>query len=95
MVISLFVMIGIMVVDRILYSSYAFVSRKTVSEKLDTDAPLISNDQTNSSDEKSNFSGDKISRSKTIAGPLDFESERDFNNISEKDQRAFQDILTP
>lgn len=63
MVLALFVMIGIMVVDRILYSSYAFISRKEASKKLNTDAPLISNDPTNSSDDKSSISGDKISRS--------------------------------
>ena len=59
MVIALFVMIGIMVVDRILYSSYAFSSRKKTAELLDTDSPLTSSDPTNMSDEKSTLSGEK------------------------------------
>jgi len=34
-------MIGIMVVDRFLYSSWSFMSRKALSKKLDTDTPLL------------------------------------------------------
>jgi hypothetical protein len=41
MVLALFVMIGIMVVDRILYSNWSFMSRQAAARKLDTDAPLI------------------------------------------------------
>lgn len=93
MVLALFVMIGIMVVDRILYSNQSFMSRKAVSQKLDIDAPLISND--NSSDDKSNKSGEKSVRQKSFAGQSDLESERDFKDITETEQRAFQDILTP
>jgi hypothetical protein len=46
MVIALFVMIFCMVIDRVLYSSMAFTSRKALSEKLDTDSPIISNETT-------------------------------------------------
>ena len=62
MVLALFVLIGIMVVDRILYSSYAFSSRKAESKRLDTDSPLVSNDPTNASDEKSTISEEKLNR---------------------------------
>lgn len=80
MVLALFVLIGIMVVDRVLYSSHAFISRKAVAEKLDTDSPLITSDPANSSDSKSNISGDKI---KTKGA--DYESERDYQNVTEEE----------
>lgn len=41
LVIALMVMIGITVIDRILYSTYAFTSRQAIAERLNTDAPLM------------------------------------------------------
>ena len=46
MVLALFVMIGIAVVDRILYSTYTFMSRKAVDDVLGTNKPLNPTDQT-------------------------------------------------
>jgi hypothetical protein len=93
MVLALFVMIGITVVDRILYSSWSFMSRKAATKKLDTDAPVITND--NSSDGRSANSGERLFKLRGQAGPSDNGSDRDFKEISETEQRAFQDILTP
>lgn len=53
MILALFVMIGIMVLDRILYSSYAFTSRLETSKRLGLDAPLTLSDPSNFSDDKS------------------------------------------
>jgi glycosylphosphatidylinositol transamidase (GPIT) subunit GPI8 len=41
MVVALFVMIGIAVVDRILYTTFAFMNRASVNKKLKIDAPLL------------------------------------------------------
>lgn len=41
MVVALFVMIGIAVVDRIFYTTFAFMNRVTVNKKLNIDSPLI------------------------------------------------------
>jgi hypothetical protein len=40
MVVSVVVIMGFMVLDRIFYSTYVFASNKIVSKKLDTKAPL-------------------------------------------------------
>lgn len=40
MVVSVVVIMGFMVLDRIFYSTYVFASLKIVSKKLDTKAPL-------------------------------------------------------
>ena len=44
MVVALFVMIGIAVVDRIFYTTFAFMNRVTVNKKLNIDSPLIPSD---------------------------------------------------
>lgn len=41
MVVALFVMIGIAVVDRIFYTTFAFMNRVTVNKKLNIDSPLL------------------------------------------------------
>lgn len=60
MVLALFVMIGIMVFDRSLYACWSFTTIKATAKILNTDAPLITND--NSSDGKSQFSAEKIDK---------------------------------
>jgi len=45
MVVALFVVIGIAVIDRIFYTTFAFYSRVAVNKRLNIDAPLLSNDQ--------------------------------------------------
>jgi len=44
MVVALFVLIGIAVVDRIFYTTFAFFNRKAVNKRLNIDAPLMSQD---------------------------------------------------
>ncbi len=41
MVVALFIMIGIAVVDRIFYTTFAFMNRTAVNKKLKIDAPLM------------------------------------------------------
>ena len=41
MVVALFIMIGIAVVDRIFYTTFAFMNRASVNKKLKIDAPLM------------------------------------------------------
>jgi|LauGreDrversion4_2_1035121.scaffolds.fasta_scaffold1323377_1 hypothetical protein len=41
MVVALFVIIGLAIIDRIFYSSFAFLNRITVNKKLNIDGPLI------------------------------------------------------
>lgn len=41
MVVALFIMIGIAVVDRIFYTTFAFMNRAVVNKKLNIDAPLM------------------------------------------------------
>jgi glycosylphosphatidylinositol transamidase (GPIT) subunit GPI8 len=44
MVVALFVIIGIAVVDRIFYTTFAFMNRAAVNKKLNINAPLINSD---------------------------------------------------
>ena len=41
MVVALFVIIGLAIIDRIFYSSFAFLNRINVNKKLNIDGPLI------------------------------------------------------
>jgi len=46
MVVALFVIIGIAVVDRIFYTTFAFMNRSAVNKKLNIDAPLMNQETT-------------------------------------------------
>jgi hypothetical protein len=84
MVIALFVMIFCMVIDRVLYSSTAFNSRKALSSKLDTNSPILTNETT--SDIKSSNSGPKLKYSRqTLISQSDFQTDSDMNEMNEHD----------